>query len=184
MSEPTTLGYAILGLLQNPMSGYRVRKLFETTPMGHYSSGPGTIYPALKRLQEWGLIEQFEDKKSSAGKKLFRLTRKGKRKLIEWLSRPASFEEVEKNLPLLLLRFAFMENLVALEVKARFLESFKNGVDEQIKKLSQYRKQNRESMPLHGLLALDHGIQEYKASSRWAAYALKAIIREGESLDE
>ena len=57
--EPTgsTLSLAILGLIaQAPCSGYDVRKVFATTPMGHFSASPGAIYPALKRLEKEGLI--------------------------------------------------------------------------------------------------------------------------------
>jgi DNA-binding PadR family transcriptional regulator len=48
----TTLGYALLGLIRaEPRTGYALRMVFETTPMGSYSSSPGSIYPALKSLE-------------------------------------------------------------------------------------------------------------------------------------
>ena len=41
----TPLSYALLGLMQmEPRSGYALRKVFETTPLGGYSSSPGSIY--------------------------------------------------------------------------------------------------------------------------------------------
>ena len=47
----TALGYALIGLVQeDPRSGYALRKVFEDTPMGAFSSSPGSIYPALKKL--------------------------------------------------------------------------------------------------------------------------------------
>ena len=54
--EPThTL--AILGLIsQRPMTGYDLRRVFTTTPMWHFSSSPGAIYPALQCLDS-GLIK-------------------------------------------------------------------------------------------------------------------------------
>ena len=46
------LGYALLGLLhQKPSSGYALRRVFATTPMGTFSDSPGAIYPALGRLE-------------------------------------------------------------------------------------------------------------------------------------
>ena len=40
----TSLGYALLGLIHlQPQSGYGLRKVFESTPMGHYSWSPGAI---------------------------------------------------------------------------------------------------------------------------------------------
>ena len=63
---PTTLEYALLGLVHaEPRSGYDLCKVFETTPMGHYSSSPGAIYPALKRLEGAGLVEGKVEKAGS-----------------------------------------------------------------------------------------------------------------------
>ena len=46
---PTSLEYALLGLIHmQPQSGYDLRKIFETTPMGHYSSSPGAMAPPRK----------------------------------------------------------------------------------------------------------------------------------------
>ena len=37
------------------MSGYDLRKVFEETALGNYSSSPGAIYPALSRLEQQGI---------------------------------------------------------------------------------------------------------------------------------
>ena len=64
MRQPaSTLGFALLGLLQQqPRSGYALRRVFATTPMGHYSSSPGAIYPALRRLEQQGLVRGALDR--------------------------------------------------------------------------------------------------------------------------
>ncbi|MDH5368031.1 MAG: PadR family transcriptional regulator, partial [Cyclobacteriaceae bacterium] len=66
--KTTSLDYAILGLVHIlPQSGYAIRKQFELTAIGNYSSSPGAIYPALKRLQKFGLVENIlfkEDRKN------------------------------------------------------------------------------------------------------------------------
>ena len=60
--DPTTLEYALLGLLhQGAMSGYDLRKIFESTAMGSYSGSPGAIYPALRRLEKQGLVASEVD---------------------------------------------------------------------------------------------------------------------------
>ena len=56
-TDLSTLSLAILGLIsQRPLTGYDLRKVFLTTPLGHFSSSPGAIYPALKRIEEAGWI--------------------------------------------------------------------------------------------------------------------------------
>ncbi|MHC4537428.1 MAG: PadR family transcriptional regulator, partial [Planctomycetota bacterium] len=53
----STLSLAVLGLIaQKPHSGYDLRKVFSTTPLGHFSSSPGAIYPALKRIEKSGWV--------------------------------------------------------------------------------------------------------------------------------
>ena len=45
------LELAILGLArQKARSGYELRRVFATTPMGHFSDSPGAIYAAVRRL--------------------------------------------------------------------------------------------------------------------------------------
>ena len=55
-----SLGYALLGLLQGkPSSGYDLRKIFSSTSMRTYSDSPGSIYPALLRLEKQGLMKDI-----------------------------------------------------------------------------------------------------------------------------
>src|SRR5512147_2485967 len=86
--ELTTLEYALLGLLQQtPQSGYDLRKVFETSPMGHYSSSPGAIYPALKRLRTRGLISAKVDRaRPLRPREVFQLRPAGRTALIQWLT--------------------------------------------------------------------------------------------------
>lgn len=174
--KPTTLGYAILGLLHGQaMSGYRVRKVFEMTPMGHYSSSPGSIYPALRRLQQEGLIQQVVDRRSEKPKKLFGITRSGIDHLRRWVLLPVSTEDVAFRDNELLLRFAFMDGLVEQAEVAQFLQSFHAGLMIHIAGLEHYREEAPENITVHGLLALENGIAVYKAHAQWVEHALTQL---------
>ena len=64
-TDISTLSLAILGLIaQEWQSGYDIRKAFATTPMGHFSSSPGAIYPALKRLEK-GRLDLWQGRSQS-----------------------------------------------------------------------------------------------------------------------
>jgi len=53
----SALAFALLGLIgQEPRSGYDLRKFFSSTPMISFSDSPGAIYPALRRLEQRGLV--------------------------------------------------------------------------------------------------------------------------------
>ncbi len=174
---PTSLGFAILGLLyQEPRSGYQIRKVFEQTPLGNYSSSPGSIYPALHRLKQKDLIEQIEALPTAASsKKRYNLTEKGANTFTDWLQKPVAKEDVISRIADLLLRFAFMDDGVDVKRKLAFLSAFRDHAQAYCTELEQFRMSATESMPLQGLLALDHGIESYKANVRWAEHALSSL---------
>jgi len=173
----TSLWYAILGLLMaGNLTGYGIRKIFETTPLGTYSSSPGTIYPALKKLREKGLVARTEmESEGSAAKKVFCITGKGEKTLKRWLLKPVTRDQVRLHPEILMLRFAFMDYLNDPQAKIRFLEAFRDESARLVKEITAFREAEKEVMPINGLLALDSGILGTKAKVKWASYALKVL---------
>ena len=94
MSTIPQLGYALLGLLQGkPSSGYDLRKIFSSTSMRTYSDSPGSIYPALLRLEKQKLIRGSIES-GSRRRQVFRLTPKGLAELKQWITAPVTLEDV------------------------------------------------------------------------------------------
>lgn len=169
----TTLGYALLGLLrQGPASGYALRKVFETTPMGVYSSSPGTIYPAIRRLQAKGLVHRLPASASPTGKAAFALTEAGTNALRDWLRRPIAREDVVRKAPELLLRFVFLHLVEDASITRRFLEDFRRHAASYLEELESLRGAVSDQIPRHSLLALEHGIEAFRAHRTWADHAL------------
>jgi DNA-binding PadR family transcriptional regulator len=112
---PPRLGRVLLGLLHaTPMSGYQIRKLFATTPMEAFSDSPGSIYPALRRLEREGLVSGWtEPAHSRRPRRVFALTEAGRDTLRRWLEEPVTLEEVKHRSDDLILRFAFMPANIA-----------------------------------------------------------------------
>src|SRR5208282_1930426 len=112
----STLEYALAGLLrQKAQSGYDLRKTFTTTGMRHYSDSPGSIYPALKRLDARGWIEAVPERTEQDDprkRQLFALTNSGSDALITWLNQPVTRDDVILRVSELMLRFAFMDGNV------------------------------------------------------------------------
>lgn len=164
--KPTSLDYAILGLVhQKPQSGYGIRKAFDTTALGNYSSSPGVIYPALTRLQELGLVVNATIKETKKNK--FHCTKEGESILKAWLLKPIEIKDIAKSLNDLLLRFAFMENLLNRKLQLEFLSSFKDVLKKYIKSLKEYHKSEYNTMPLNARLAFEHGIDSYTTTLKW-----------------
>lgn len=175
--RPTPLGYAILGLLAaHPWTGYEISRLFADTPMGVHSSSPGSIYPAIKRLQAAGLVETTPHPDNPEGSKTaFAITKKGRKIFRDWLMTPVTREDVERGMRTLLLRFAFMSGNLPNAAIRRFLVDLKQEIEIYTESLVAYGKAARPAMPLTGALAFDCGIESYRTHARWAARAIEAL---------
>lgn len=174
IKKPTSLDYAILGLIhQQPQTGYGIRKAFDTTALGNYSSSPGVIYPALNRLQELGLV--VNSVKDNEKKSMFRCTKEGVSTLKSWLLKPIEVRDIAKNLNDLFLRFAFMENLLNKEAQLGFLNSFQDILKTYIKSLQEYHKREYEVMPLNARLAFEHGIASYTTTLKWCGKTISTL---------
>ncbi len=173
--KPTLLDYAILGLIQSqPLSGYAIRKLFEETALGSYSSSPGSIYPALNRLQKLELVKKNAQDKTV--KTCFEITKNGIIILRKWVSKPIEKNEVEKKTEELLLRFVFMETLVDKEQKITFLTSFRDLLNIYVKELQAFYSKEYINMPLHARLAFQYGIDSNKTILKWSKKAISQLI--------
>src|SRR5262249_32482131 len=156
-NSDSVLGYALLGLLhQQALSGYDLRKIFASTPMGGFSDSPGAIYPALRRLQERGLVRGEVQKSMGLRKRhVFRITPKGLGALKTWQSKPIVREDMIRRSGELLLRFAFMDQTFAPERTLAFLREFAKELSSFIPSVRQPLHAHADEMPLSGRLALE-----------------------------
>jgi DNA-binding PadR family transcriptional regulator len=175
MSAPTNLGYALLGLLhQEARSGYDLRKVFDETALGNYSSSPGAIYPALARLEKQGLVIGKEDRTESLRpRKLYRPSANGGKILKTWLSQDVTLEDVSRNMDEVMLRFAFHAVLDDRKATQRFLTQLAHELDAWIGELKAQRQLMPKATPVQPRLALEAGIEQAGASLRWARKALR-----------
>jgi DNA-binding PadR family transcriptional regulator len=74
------VGAAILGVLaEQPMHGYELITTLEERSGGRWKPSPGSIYPALGRLEQRGLIASSGD----SGKRRYELTDAGRERVAE-----------------------------------------------------------------------------------------------------
>ncbi len=170
----STLAFALLGLIwQEPRSGYDLRKFFASTPMISFSDSPGAIYPALHRLEQRGLVRgHVEERPGLRRRRIFQLTARGRAEFRRWQKQQVVRHDVIRNLDMLMLRFAFMDQFAEKGAAVRFLKSLHNELAAYIPSLRKYLKSNREYMPQSGRLALESGIQSYEAQLRWTKAAM------------
>jgi DNA-binding PadR family transcriptional regulator len=171
------LSLALLGLIfQQPQTGYDIRRLFATTPVGHISNSPGAIYPALKRIERAGWIRgRTGQGKTQRQRVVYEITARGRTVLKHHLARPITKDDIVWHMDDLILRFAFMDQVLGPEPTARFLRDYAREIDAHVADLRRYLDGVRDLMPTCGRLALENGIQGYEMNAQWARRAMKEL---------
>ena len=174
----TTLEYALLGLIgMSPMSGYDVHKAFATTPLAHFSSSPGAIYPALRRLARRGLLDAQLDRTTEARpRRVYTLSVSGEETLEAWLGQSVTREELIRGGGAPILRFALAEGRLSAEEVVAYLASYREALEAYREELREHEAQ-MPAGPLHGRLALQHGIRGYEGEVEWTTWAANRIKR-------
>lgn len=176
--QTTPLGYALIGLaIAMPSSGYAFRKVFETTPLGAFSSSPGSIYPALGKLTKAGFLKQRPD--TNPHKPVYHATQAGRAALSVWVLAPVSVEEVANEIDIALLRFAFLESVNDPKATLRFLATFIGSVETHLEQLTHYLgSEAAAALSPYGRLAMQSGIAGYEAQRAWAVGAQQVFENE------
>jgi DNA-binding PadR family transcriptional regulator len=174
------LEFALLGTLRHkPHSGYDLRKTFTTTGMRFYSDSPGSVYPALKRLEARGLIEAVNPKNLEADprkRQLFSLAEKGREALVAWLERHVTVDDVANRLSELMLRFAMMDGSVPRTTTIRFLSEFEGQMAIHAADSRAKLEEMRSKAGLHtGVLAYEAGIEGMERQVSWAQRTRKRL---------
>lgn len=166
----TPLNYALLGMVrQQPRSGYALRKMFETTPLGNYSSSPGSIYPALKKLVVAGLLESQAMGRGNH----YLITPQGERVLETWFAQPLGDEE---GADMALMRFALLHDHPNRQLTLDFLQAFANNSRRQVASLKAFMDGDVwQQMSVQSRLAVQYGLRTAQASVDWADDALKQL---------
>ena len=90
-SKRTPLSEAVLLILTSlayePRHGYALIKDIESLSGGRVRLSTGTLYGAIRRLVEDGLIEPFDQEDTSRDKQAYRLTNEGRKQLQAELDR-------------------------------------------------------------------------------------------------
>jgi len=175
-TSPSTLEHAILGMLSGqPRSGYDVRQVF-LTHLRYYSDSPGTIYPALRRLEARGWIEPAVENVGGATSRIrrpFMLTAAGRQELLRWLSAPIAEGDIALRLSELFLRFTYMGANVPRETTLGFLRDLEAGLTARgVDQRRKYDEVRKVALPHHtGVLSMLLAVETTEAQARWAAEA-------------
>src|SRR5438874_13683575 len=98
LTNPTdgrmSIKYAILGLLADrPLHGYELKAAYEAELVPATQLNYGQVYTTLERLARDGLVaHEVVSQTERPDKKVYALTREGRRELQEWLATPSRLD--------------------------------------------------------------------------------------------
>jgi DNA-binding PadR family transcriptional regulator len=164
-----------------PRSGYGLKKMFTSSPASVYQPSPGALYPALRRLEERGLLRA--EQQVSSGRRalrLYQVTDTGRAVYLEWLRRPVVPETEAADLGQHLMRFSLMEKYLERAEVIAFLADLGGALDGFVTGVEQFAASRQGTLGQHALLALEHGIAVHRASLEWVRSAMAAL---GETSD-
>jgi DNA-binding PadR family transcriptional regulator len=175
----TPFEHIVLGLIcLAPASGYDLKRIFAVTPMGVYQPSSGTLYPALRRLQQKGLV-MAQALTRQAGqparqRRVYEPTQTGRAAHLKWLRTPVEPATAPRDLGLHLMRFVMMEHQLSLEEVLAFLQSLADVLAAFTAQLEQFA--TAAGLPgRHPRLALHHGLAVHRASLRWTEETIEAL---------
>jgi PadR family transcriptional regulator AphA len=173
--------YAVLGLLTiEPMSGYDMKKMIETSVAHFWRESYGNIYPILNRLTTEGLVRRKTQRQTGKpDRHIYTLTARGKSEFLKWLSEPVA-EEITRSE--LLLKLFFGRHLPTRAIAAH-LEEFRDrqkhvlGVLRASKAMLNEHHRDHPDFP-YWIMTLRRGELTAEARLKWAKESLKQISTE------
>ena len=177
MMVESALAFALLGLLlHEPRSGYDLRKVFASTPMGIFSDSPGAIYPALRRLAARGWIQPVTSSPGGRRRQTFEPSEAGRAALLDWLSAPPPLDDVARRWDELMLRLAMMSGVVPVATVKAFLDQIAAALDAYSASLEAFQSTTGKALPLLAQLAFASGVDGIRAQQRWVREARRRVV--------
>ncbi len=183
-----SLKHALLGFLNyGPMTGYELKKFFDTSVAHFWNAELSQIYPTLKQLECDGLVEmKVEVQEDRPNRKVYTITLDGRDELLDWLARPAESEQLREPLLIKVFFGAVLPKEQILKVLRQRVELMKAGIEGYehgrtvIRQFAEAVGLQREA--LFWDLTIDSGIRNCRMSIDWAETAIRTIEQADDSL--
>ena len=142
-------------LMRGPMTGYELKKLFSLSFSFFSGLSYGSIYPALKKMEQEGQITMaLEVQEGSPNRKVYTITDEGRRAFLDALKAPFTHERGKHPFLTRLFFFAHLAPQERIATARRFLES----VEEMQKELENARPQIEARADPYQFLCYEFGL--------------------------
>jgi DNA-binding PadR family transcriptional regulator len=179
-SHLTDFEQILLGLtVERPRSGYDVKRFFASTPAVVYERSSGAVYPALRRLEQRGLLgSELAVSAGERGQRRYLATDAGQVAHRDWLRAPLDHATVGRDLGVHLMRFAMAERELSRTEVLAFLDDLGDALETFISEMEAFLHDSL--LPgRHPALAVEHGLAVHRASLSWARSARDRLAHAG-----
>lgn len=176
-----SLKYAILGFLNyKPLSGYDLKKIFDTSVQHFWSADQSQIYRTLTRLNDQGLAEmEVVEQNDRPNRKVYHITETGREELHQWLLTPLR-PHIPRNAALIQVFFAGQlsdDEIVAMFERAaervRGVLKVYEQIPQQVEAYRVYIESPREFYCW--MLTLEAGFKSAQANLEWLEDVIRRI---------
>jgi DNA-binding PadR family transcriptional regulator len=160
-------------------TGYEIRRVFEQAFSYFHGAGYGSIYPALDRLTEEGLVTcRLERQDKRPDRKLFEVTQAGRERFRRALAESAPDEKIRSDF----LVQMFFAHLLETDELAGVLDRFETGLQEKHAYLRSLT--TREDLTPGMRFSVDYGLATVTAKLDVIHRYREALLRNHRSIDE
>lgn len=172
----TMLEYIVLGLVSvEPRTGYDIIGALENDAYRR-STSPGSIYPALKRLEKQGLIAgEVESVHETRPRKVYRITGQGETLLDKWLRSPLTMTEALEERDVVLVRFLFSEKRLSREEILGWLEAYEKNLESYDAPRRMFYDIMHNVSSIHQQLIIEAKVMELNTQREWIKLARERL---------
>lgn len=176
-----SLKHALLGFINyGPMTGYELKKFFDTSVAHFWNAELSQIYPTLKHMETDGLVKMSVDvQEDRPNRKVYSITEAGQSELTDWLALPAEPEQLREPLLIKIFFGAALPKHALIRVLEQVIEGHKeyqanleNGLA-MIGTFAEAVGLRRDA--LYWELTIDAGLRVCRAELEWARTAIRTI---------
>lgn len=180
MARERKIDMVILGLLSHEdLTGYDIKKRIDGAISFFWKGSFGNIYPALKGMENQGLITKNDTSVGGRGKTTYHITQSGRNVLKDWLKEEQASNELKYETLLKL----FFGGAESRGVSVHNIEVFEEQIQKDLKVLKKYGETLEKSLDvedhIYYSLTASFGIETYEAYLKWCAKAKKMLKQKG-----
>lgn len=164
--ELNQTGRVLLGMVaEGHATGYAIKAEIERSTRLYWGASVGGIYPELRRLERAGLLSVRDDPRGEGRRHAYRLTARGRRALLDWLTDTSDPHLEMRNEALLRLRFA---GVLEPEGQLELLRRMRDAHERRREELQRLLDADRFDDPLHRL-TIEFGVGWNTWARDWCA---------------